>query len=59
MSPINAQVGRSQARIHRGKKMVRQSSQVKSSHLYFVMQFNMELLFQLRELFIKYSILLD
>ncbi len=32
------------------------------STLYFmcsVMQFNMELLFQLRELFIKYSILLD
>ncbi len=28
-------------------------------HLSIVMQFNMELLFQLRELFIKYSILLD
>ncbi len=27
--------------------------------MYIVMQFNMELLFQLRELFIKYSILLD
>ncbi len=28
-------------------------------YVYIVMQFNIELLFQLRELFIKYSILLD
>ncbi len=29
MRPIKAQMGRSQARIHRGKKMVRQSKIVK------------------------------